>query len=573
MGTPAIGPPPDTGPMDVPRTGKERVLGAVGGVLSAGSGQDAASSPLEKEMQRQHDIKLATAKRHYQNWTNTGAMLGTGEIDPNTGSPTGTNPDGSPMTPVQRQKLQNEHDGAYADYAKIAGVSKEAKASLQKHKGLMDILINKGHEAMKAVLGAHQKVNGGGGGAQGGGGMTPPPATGAAPGGAADANMSASSAPGAASATVPPPPIPPPAAGTKPAQGASAQEEDTAQLPRRYAEWQQSASDKRELSIEQKKADIEQKLRIAVEQAKPPSSTASRTAPPATDAYYSLLDQTNPDTGEKYTPQEALKMVTEATTKAGKPTPFQEYMSDPTQYAKFEKEMTAAKQGQAKNASIGAVYGIYRMMEMGYKQNPEILPLVAAMAPEVFKKAGMAVPPQMTAILGKIPLDQPLSPTTGAPIGTSMPGAPTTSTRNQAQTAARALTELPSVRKQVDDLKGYLGPGEGRINVRYLLGKAGSTGDPQKDEKLSELRTHLMFLAGAAAKFHLNSVRAMHDFESIADAGKDSAEALQGFLNTVEEWGTTAEKQQKGFGEAGGSKMSPPPSPSGGSKSDPLGIR
>jgi hypothetical protein len=244
MSTPTLQPPPDI--PDVNRTTKERVVGGIGGFLSAGAGMDPASSPLVQEMDRQHGIRLANAQRHHENWVKTGAMLGTGEIDPNTGEPTGTNPDGSPMTPQQRQFAKAQHEGAFADYQKAAGISKEAKAAIEKHKGLMDLLVNKGHGALKAVLGAHQQITGqGGGGAQGGQGGAqgnpslppPPPAPGVAAGGAAGATAGAA--------------------------GATTSEEAAAQIPRMSQQFEQSQADKRALDLEQKKQDMLTKSKIA----------------------------------------------------------------------------------------------------------------------------------------------------------------------------------------------------------------------------------------------------------------------------------------------------------------------
>ena len=214
-GTTPMTPPPDVTAAvpDVARTTKERVLGGIGGVLSAGVGDDPASSPLQKEMSRQHDIRLATARRHYENATTYGGILGTGEIDPQTDQPTGTDPNtGKPLTPEQRKQYQAMLDGAWGDYEKAAGVSKEAKAAIQQHKGLLDLLVTKGHKALEAVMGAHKQLTGGAQGASGATGatlgMSPPPAAGAPASGPAGATATPSSATGATGA-IPPPPAPP----------------------------------------------------------------------------------------------------------------------------------------------------------------------------------------------------------------------------------------------------------------------------------------------------------------------------------------------------------------------------
>ena len=229
----------------------------------------------------------------------------------------------------------------------------------------------------------------------------------------------------------------------------------------------------------------------------------------------------------------------------------------------------AASSGPAKNASFMSIYAIYRMMDEAYKYNPAFLPLIGALAPQVFAKAGMSVPPQFAAILGQVPTGQPLSPETGEPIGTAMPGAPTVATRNQAQMAARVLPAIPEIRAEIARNAHYLGPIEGRTNMAFLLGRVGSTGDPQKDRQLSELKTNLSMLATAASRFHLNAVKAMDEILALSNAGKDSSEALNGFLDSMSEWAERAQAQEQGHGENG--KLPKPPKSK--VEDDPLGIR
>lgn len=194
-----------------------------------------------------------------------------------------------------------------------------------------------------------------------------------------------------------------------------------------------------------------------------------------------------------------------------------------------------------------ALYTLSRMMQMGYSDNPAMLGAMGDFA----KAAGVNLPPSTIKILSQIPHDQPLSPTTGKPIGTHYPGAPTGSTRSQAQTAQRVLSELPRLKQEVNDAANNLGPIQGRKTMAFLLGTVGSTGDPQKDQQLNELRSDLTFAGSASAKFHINSVRAMEQFDKLAQAGKNTAPAIQGFLNSVESWASTAAKQERGYGEQG----------------------
>lgn len=193
----------------------------------------------------------------------------------------------------------------------------------------------------------------------------------------------------------------------------------------------------------------------------------------------------------------------------------------------------AAKSGQ-KQTGVGT-YAMVRLLDYAQKYDPRLLDMM----PQMLK--GMGLESNVSGVPAAQPRDE-----SGNPIGGAQPGAPTGATRAQGQTASRVLAELPDIRKEIQANAQYLGPGEGRVNVGFLLGKIGSTGDPAKDAALSKLRTDLKFTMGAAAKFHLNSVRAFQEFEQLADAGKDSVSALNGALDSVEKWAGTASRQGQG---------------------------
>jgi hypothetical protein len=211
---------------------------------------------------------------------------------------------------------------------------------------------------------------------------------------------------------------------------------------------------------------------------------------------------------------------------------------DPAAQQEWGKKYDELAGKGAQRTGLGT-YAMVRLLDWATKYNPELL----KMMPEILKGAGLNMPAGMN--LRGIPAGLPQNEA-GQVIGTATPGAPTTQTRTAGQAAQRVITEMPRIRKEVDDLKGYLGPGEGRLNIGFLLGKVGSTGDPHKDQVLSQLRTDLVFMHSAAAKFHINSVRAIDDFEKTAEAGKDSAQALQGALDSIEPWAKTAAKQGRG---------------------------
>lgn len=496
-----IPPPPDPTDAQLKRTTGDKIGGFLGAISRPGSVLGTISEGFEKA----HQQRLGKAKMYHDVMVEKLARAN----DPSVGAD-------------ERAQAQAAYDAAKTEYLKLAP-DPETKKNMQ----------------MRTAIAEHhvrsQQPQGAAGATQQAGSMSPPPAPGAAAGGPAGAAATPPATP--SMPTMTPPPSPPNLTDVM------------AGMP---GEMQRDA-DARTLRMNEANQKIISDAKIREEQAKPVASKNT----PASDAYFSLLDQTDPETGEKYTPQKALKIVTDASTKAGKKTPFEEYMSDPANYDKFKAAEADAKAKSGKSASISAVYAIYRMLEMGYKQNPDILPLVAQMAPQVFAQANMQIPPGMAAALGKVPLDQPLSPVTGSPIGTAMPGAPTGTTRTSAQSAARVEPIVTDLRQQIDDLKGYLGPGAGRVNIKYLLGMTGSTGDPDKDKALSGLRTNLELLSTLTAKFHISSVRAMQEIAKLADAGKDSAPALLGFIDQVEKRAKETEEQEQGAGEK---KMTPPPS-------------
>lgn len=217
---------------------------------------------------------------------------------------------------------------------------------------------------------------------------------------------------------------------------------------------------------------------------------------------------------------------------------FHEWMDDPKNYEKFQRAMAAAKASvPAKNGGFMNAFAAYRLLDYATRYNPALLPQIG---PQLARMLG---DPNMASTLSEVPQDQPLSSATGRPIGTAMPGAPTGSTRSQAQTADRVRTEIPRIRAEINDLSSQLGPTMGRWN-ELVTGKIGA-GDPRYEQ----LRTDLQFLNAAAAKFHLNSVEAVKEFNQLASAGRMTPKVLDAYLNAVSKWADTAQAQERGFGE------------------------
>lgn len=121
--------PPD---VTVERSGQERALGALGGVLSAGAGRDMDQSPLVQAMAKHHQQQIDIAQKHYNDWkTYTGILA------------TGNNPDtGQPLTAEESEKYYNLRQATGDALDKTAGVNKDIKDKLSKVKMIGDHLIH-----------------------------------------------------------------------------------------------------------------------------------------------------------------------------------------------------------------------------------------------------------------------------------------------------------------------------------------------------------------------------------------------------------------------------------------------
>jgi hypothetical protein len=187
---------------DVPRTGMEKVGGFVSaatGRLGRGTvtgGDDSRNSNLlDDAIQKHHQQRLDEARMHRQNYQTYASALATG-TDPQTGEP---------LSPEKQQQYQTWKDASWAAYTKLAGVTKETKAALQKQGAIVDTIIQHGQQSRQGQGGGGApSATGAGGVAAGGGGggnaspagLTPPPAPpGAAPPGPSGADAAAINAP------------------------------------------------------------------------------------------------------------------------------------------------------------------------------------------------------------------------------------------------------------------------------------------------------------------------------------------------------------------------------------------
>jgi hypothetical protein len=139
----------------VPKSGKERALGAIGGILSAGSGKDPSESPLVQAMNKHHQQQTDIAQKHYKDFQTYTGILATG-IDPDTGKP---------LTAENAEKYYNLRQLSGDALDKVAGSNKDIKEKLGRFRMLADHIVK-----------LHPKAGGGGDGeGSSGASRTPPP--------------------------------------------------------------------------------------------------------------------------------------------------------------------------------------------------------------------------------------------------------------------------------------------------------------------------------------------------------------------------------------------------------------
>jgi hypothetical protein len=192
QGTPTVAAPPSGDPaVDVQGAGNGGGMDKFRSIISRLSG--GGTPAIDKALQQHHDQVIADAQRHSETAKRYYGMIAKAKA-------TGTNPvTGQPVKPEEMQQWQQMADGAWADYTKIAGKSKQAKPIIQQVGGLLKHLS--GAHGGQPGQGGQQPAPGGAPPTQQGSPTVPPPPQGAAP-------------PSPQSGTVPPPPTGAPTAAS-----------------------------------------------------------------------------------------------------------------------------------------------------------------------------------------------------------------------------------------------------------------------------------------------------------------------------------------------------------------------
>jgi len=238
QGSQTVPPPPTGDPnTDVQGAGNGGGMDRFRSIISRLSG--GGTPAIDKALKAHHDQVVADAQRHADTAKRYYAMVAKAKQD-------GKDPTtGQPVTPEQLQQWQQMADGAWADYSKIAGKSKQAKPIIQQMGGLL-----------KHIAGA-------GGGAQGQPGqqgtqtVQPPPQ-------------------GAPSATTQPTVPPPP--GTNPLQESAAGAVQDASARHVAEQSDLDAASKRRLDEKKTETDIAAKDRQSEREAEIKAQSTARQA-------------------------------------------------------------------------------------------------------------------------------------------------------------------------------------------------------------------------------------------------------------------------------------------------------
>jgi hypothetical protein len=176
--TQQLEPPPVA---SIPQSSGEKFASGIGGMLSAGTGQQFQGSDLQQAIEKHHAQRLEEARMNAETASRNWAILQHG-VDPDTNQPF------EKLPPEVKQRYQTRFETSQAAYEKAAGVNKDAKNIIQRGKILLQHIGNRIQQQ------------------KGQGGMPPPPTP----------QASAPQEPGSGMAPGGIPPPPQPTAASKP---------------------------------------------------------------------------------------------------------------------------------------------------------------------------------------------------------------------------------------------------------------------------------------------------------------------------------------------------------------------
>lgn len=114
----------------------------------------------------------------------------------------------------------------------------------------------------------------------------------------------------------------------------------------------------------------------------------------------------------------------------------------------------------------------------------------------------------------------------------------TQSSKSSAEFAGTLLPHIDEFEGLVHQAaqKNLIGPAAGRLNSQFLAGKIGSTGNPETDELLGQLKSEAMLLASGMTRMHFGArggQQIVDKFSSLTDVNKLSEPLLRGDLKTM----------------------------------------
>ena len=175
------------------------------------------------------------------------------------------------------------------------------------------------------------------------------------------------------------------------------------------------------------------------------------------------------------------------------------------------------------------------LMQTAYRDNPALLPVLKPLMSKIMAQYGGEGAAETMAA---IPAGQPEN-SEGAPIGLSMPEAPTGATRSRGQFAESVLPSMEDAKTEIANLGDQLGPMAGRYN-ELATSKIGAYGP-----EFTGLQTTLHNVATAWMRLHANSDAARQDFINQLRAAQ-SPENLVAALDSIEKQAKDYVNQGKG---------------------------